>query len=393
ASEEWRTTAFGHYLIEAFRGGSDETGPVDANGDGRIDALEVHDYVSRNVERWARGNRDAVQTPVLLPRGQEGERRARAMSLTMVPPNPGYTAARAPDFTPPDELREGWDKYEKVAQQTPSPAVYTPHLWRQYEATLIRAEQLARAGDQDNARFLLGNQLPALEKEIREAQGLRLDSLENTLAMRWLANLGGQSAKTQQALNELWSAQPSEFRETWPRVLKRSGETDRGETRLRLGLIEGVLDKAAENPGEWDKADALLQVLADPATPPAEVLLLEMLRRYRAAPEEPPAQELVPRLRLALACVQQAEKTALAVRGSGHPYSEQVYAWIADQVLQADRVRCAGQDRLFASRNSAWDDAEVSLKEAQKRYETAAKNALSVQKALDVRDRLTAELP
>src|SRR5262249_16263444 len=78
ASRIWRQTVFGHFLIQGLRGAAS-----DENNDGRLNAWEVFSYLSPNVQRWVRDNRDETQTPLLLPRG-DGQRRARGMDLTVV---------------------------------------------------------------------------------------------------------------------------------------------------------------------------------------------------------------------------------------------------------------------------------------------------------------------
>src|SRR5581483_8386172 len=78
ASDEFRTTAFTHYLVKGLQGAAD------GNGDGRITARELYDYVRQKVEQWARGNKDDRQEPLLLP----GPDRADEMIVTVVSSSP-----------------------------------------------------------------------------------------------------------------------------------------------------------------------------------------------------------------------------------------------------------------------------------------------------------------
>src|SRR5262249_55147391 len=127
-SDDLHQTVFGYHLVEGLKGAADE------NGDGRIDAWELYHHVSASVERWVRANREAVQTPILLPWDKEGERRARAMHLTMVeqPYQPPEPAQAAPLET--STLQQEWERCQQLAGQLPSPAVYTPQLWQEYRA-------------------------------------------------------------------------------------------------------------------------------------------------------------------------------------------------------------------------------------------------------------------
>src|SRR5262249_20697792 len=62
------------------------------------------------------------------------------------------------------------------------------------------------------------------------------------------------------------------------------------------------------------------------------------------------------------------------------------------QVEEADRERRLGEDLLFAS-NPFRDKAQAHLSNAEKTYEQAKVIALGVRKALDLRDRVMADLP
>ena len=74
-SDEWRKSIFAHYLLEGLKGAADR------DGSGRINALELHQYVADNVEKWVRANRGTeLQTPVLLG----GDQRASEIELVVV---------------------------------------------------------------------------------------------------------------------------------------------------------------------------------------------------------------------------------------------------------------------------------------------------------------------
>src|SRR5262249_12104716 len=124
ASEEARRTVFAHYFLEGLKGGADK------NNDGRIDAWELHQFTAAAVERWVRVNREALQTPVLLPSGDEGEKRARAMHVTLIEKT--YQArdlAPGASWSPPSELRQAWQRAKQLADSKPFPGSILPHKW------------------------------------------------------------------------------------------------------------------------------------------------------------------------------------------------------------------------------------------------------------------------
>src|SRR5262249_38038046 len=102
-SEEWRQTIFAHHVLEGLRRAT-ESG-------GRGTALALHKYALDRVKRWARHNREAAQTPLLLG----GEERAGALELVAVEgtykaPDPG----KVKPFAPPQELAQAWGESHKL---------------------------------------------------------------------------------------------------------------------------------------------------------------------------------------------------------------------------------------------------------------------------------------
>lgn len=145
SSPEWGHTSFMHHVLRGLEGAADE------NRDKRITGAELVEFVRPRVHDWARDNRAALQTPVLLPRGDEGENRVAAMHLAMTEGPPAEEPAPTP-FDPPPELGAAWAEYRSLATAYVPPTAYTPHLWRQYEAWTLRYEQCVIAGDTDGAR-------------------------------------------------------------------------------------------------------------------------------------------------------------------------------------------------------------------------------------------------
>jgi len=113
--------------------------------------LELIEYVRPHVRDWTRDHRAARQIPLVLPRGEDGERRAKAMHLTMTDGTVPAASAPVP-WEPPIEVEQLWTEYRTLARGTPPPQAYTPHIWREYEAWVLRFEELILAGDTDGAR-------------------------------------------------------------------------------------------------------------------------------------------------------------------------------------------------------------------------------------------------
>jgi hypothetical protein len=386
-SEELRQSIFAYHLAEGLKGAADE------NHDGRVDALELHRYVSAAVERWVRTNREALQTPVLLPWGKEGEDRARGMHLTMIeqpyqPPDP----AQVPTFTVPEGLLQAWQKCQLLADQIPAPVVYAPQAWRQYQETLLRYEQLLRAGDTENADQVAA-QLPNLEREIRQAARLELESVDNTLTMSRLAGTAGPPVPLGATADDLLVTSSAELQLVWERIVQEQGKAPVSSGRLRQELSDLVLQRTATNPADnLERADRLLPLLRSPLHPrPAELHFLSMLAHH--LPQKPAERDLIAVVGLALQVRRAAEQTALALREREHSYSEQLCPWIQPRVNQADEQRRLGQDLLFTTEAARWEKARSYFLQAQAQYEMARRDAEPVRRAFAIRDHVLAELP
>src|SRR5262249_54139498 len=133
---------FAQSLLQGLQGAADD------DNSHRISAWKLYQYVRANVERWALTNRNVKQTPVLLPKS-DGQRRAIEIELAAVIKKPDIDTDKAPglNFKVPAELNEAWKKSDRLRAQVPSPAVYTPQLWREYNDTLLQCEHVLRGGD------------------------------------------------------------------------------------------------------------------------------------------------------------------------------------------------------------------------------------------------------
>jgi serine/threonine-protein kinase len=390
ASEEWRQTVFAHYIIEGLRGAA-------ADRNGRVDALSLYQYVAGNVTKWAWANRAALQTPVLLG----GEERARGIELVVVRGKYQPADAEVPVFQVPTMLTAAWQSFRDLQQQVPPPAAYAPHLWRQYQETLLRYEQLIRAGDTRKTTDVY-RRLNGLKDEIGKARAVDRPSAQFALPLP--VALGKTSdlfedKDVKDKFNQLWTAKDDGRSRTWEDMEKDAGERSR---ELRLQLCGLFLDRAAVDPQQnLRKAADLLHILCWKGNErPAELHFLAMLQAPdNLAPDRPPADLLATALKVRAL----AENVALAIpldraeyrprqRPTMHPYSEQVFPWIQAKVLRADEQRQQGQDLLFADKDS-WGKARQLLADAEKLYREAQDDAAAVRGAMQTRDEVFAALP
>ena len=106
-------------------------------------------------------------------------------------------------------------------------------------------------------------------------------------------------------------------------------------------------------------------------------------------------QKLLAAVSQAILVRRQAERTALGVtsRARDYSYCEQIYPWIGKRVEAADAERRLGEDQLFSSEKSAWDQAATALGKSRLLYSEIADRAATIRAALAARDHALADLP
>lgn len=379
-----RSTVFTEYVVKGLRG--------EAGDRGRVNAEKLYEWVRANVAGWARDNRGAAQTPVLLPGGLEGQKRAKEMDLVVV----SHAAARPAEQPPtesaklPPELKTAWEDCFRLRGQTPAPWLDAPHVWHEYVDTLLRYEQLMRAGDPHAAA--LATVLATLKAALPRRASLQSVIYAPALADATSATTRSKSAD---AVEDLWKSDPKEWQQKWDSIRKTSGS----DSASRVQLSEFLVNKAAEDPANGLHKARLLLDLVDHVSNdrPADAQFMALLDRD-LAPGNGKAFLAPPELvALALHTRQLAEAVALAALTEGEAaqasYAEQIRPWIAAQVQAADAKRRQGEDRLFPSMEDEWQKGRADLEAARTGYTEAQRLVVGLRPALSMRDRLFAELP
>lgn len=388
-SPDWQETFFGHYLLEALRGGSDTT------GDGRINAWELYSWVKSQVEVAVWNNRQSYQSPVIFPSGGLGQSRAQQIAITMVPSNYVPEDPRnAPQFTPPPELETAWQTYQQLASQLPPPSAYSPQLWREYIDTLLRYDELVRRGDQVNSSDLL-ILMAELQQDINQNRTLTLSSAQNSLEMPAVAGLSPtpQTDWTDE-WNKIWNADPKDLPKIWDATSKQVLASADAQI-VQMNFFDYLLQNAAGLPiSNLHKAASLIDLVRDPRFPlPFQMHYLQMLSKY--LPAQLPSNELadLPQQSLLLALF--ADQAALGIdpNSTGYPYCEWVHSWGARFVEQGNKSRLLGEDLLFTGDPVSWQQAEQNFQAARSQYGNSLQVTGVVQKALATRDLVMPMLP
>jgi hypothetical protein len=386
ASEDFGQTAFAHYFLEGLRGAADK------DHQGSVTVQKLFDYVSGEVERWARHNREALQTPILLGK------KDLAADMEVVRLTGNYEPR---NLTPPLDwtrtpLLKEWEQRDRL-EKAAHPATFAPLQWRQYQDVLLRYEALLRYGDEANASRL-EDSLKKLKGQIEEAKQRESKALTNSLAMPTALGwpvAGKEAQVVSEPFERLWNEGKSakEFEQQLGAILNGAGISN-VQSQLRRGRLDSLLlEKARGSEKDFVRACEILRALGDSPTAlrPAEahfaLMVDHVFTRYLEKSWDWPT------LQLALAVRGRAEAAALGLKeGVGVAYSERVLPWTRSQVEEADRLRRRGEDLLFGSPREV-QEGQTALKQAEKLYEEAQARAEKVRTALLTRDRALAELP
>jgi hypothetical protein len=141
ASSRIRCSVFGHFLELGLAGAADE------NGDGRVSLRELHGYLVKNVDGWARQHRAARQTPQLCASDADDFQ----ITWSLAPRDLArLTAAPLPDDSRDSvaaaaKLVEPWRLYAELAAHHPQH--YAAWKWQEVEHDLLWLEAAAAAGN------------------------------------------------------------------------------------------------------------------------------------------------------------------------------------------------------------------------------------------------------
>ncbi len=430
-SEEWGQSAFAHFVIEGLKGAAKK------GQKGPVTVADLHAYVTEEVTRWAAGNRNALQTPIILPAANDG----KSIDLVMIDqPYSGGDAKTDPkvreerdtrqkqwEADQPD-LKNAWADCNRLREAVPSPAVYSPQLWREYRETLLRYEQILRAGDPTGAKGTLNKRLATLRGDIENARGANVDaSLRDALPMPavlgkaslwWEKNPDGKprADEVRKLFDDFDRAPKADRAKTWKALEDWAGaQQPEAEKNLHLHLVRlRVTDLLLRRLTEQNVAVPALEEFRDkleivwkpdPAAP-VEAHTAVMLLRDLDKSLPPSAPEVIRQaLRVRLLAEDAALGTAVfddldrpesynpSASHDFHPYSEQVYAWVRERIEKADALRFDGENLMFTAQPGDWTEAGKKLGEAEKEYREAGRDAAIVRQAFKTRDRVLAELP
>lgn len=385
ASEEMQTSMFAHFVAQALKGEGRTTND-------RVNAGDLHEQLKKHVNEWAKINRARAQTPILLSAASL----PGTVELVRVTSHE-QEKATSPKYNPGD-LKKDWEAWRDL-KTTAAPQVYSPHYWRLYQETLLRYEQLMRAGDPTDQAAKLKTNLGELAVLIRKARTLdgALDCVGNSFPMPRVLGFRPKEELAESVLRNYLARQKDEdlkarTESRKPFADKTQFEKQYWQARLsRLVLSDQLAkekfngERAREQLGQIAK-DMDIAVQLSP-----EVHLVRMLNDV-----DPAMDKDVKTLALAVSVRMLAEEVALSMPDKNAPgelYAEVIFQRIKEGIEKADATRRKGEDLLFGEPSLHAGKALQELTDAKNQYESVRLKAQQVREALALRDELAADLP
>ena len=381
-SPEWGRTTFSHYLHDGLNGSAD------SDHNQRLTVWELFEHVRPRVHDWARDNRAALQKPVLLPKA-DGEARARAITLASVTEAKASPAVAPTPFEPPAELQQLWGEYRTLASANPSPIAYAPHIWREYEAWVLRYESLFLEGTPEAA----GTAFAKAADARRRMEALRkLPVPPQNLAIPF--SLGGLTrpkefpAAIVSGLAQLAAATETDRSKLWASI--RNNVPGADPESLRILWCQGLVNWVAVDPANRLAVAPSILALMTEGMPvrPSEIHLLEMFAKH--APKFAKSDELGPLLGQLLESRERGERLASGVDRTGRS-STYAARWDRDEVQRGDGLRRRAEDLSFATSPQSWELAKAT--DAGPAYNIATNQARLITDAVEAWYRAAAILP
>ena len=297
------------------------------------------------------------------------------------------------------DLKNDWQTWRDLKQNA-APHVYSPHYWRLYQETLLRYEQLLRAGDPTEQAAPLKKNLAELAVLIRAARTLdsALDCVGNSFPMPRALGFRPKVEIAEPVLRNYLARMKDEDLEKrkearQPFADKSQFEKVYWQTRLSQLVLLKQLENEAFN---GDQAGAqLAQILKDLDIAPQlapEVQLVQMLNDADPAMEKKDNKVVATAVRVRML----AEEVALSMPAKADPaelYAEAIFQNFKAKVEAADETRRKGEDLLFGEPSVQAGKALEELTDARKRYDGIRLEAQQVREAYALRDAVAADLP
>lgn len=327
-------STFGHYFRQGLAGAADrDTG----NGDGSVSLIELSEFVSQHVDRWARHHRGTSQTPVLVT-SQPGLDFPLALSLnpdslTQLINSDANTRRPAPTISI-QRLDKLWSKLD--AFRDAELYQHEPIGWRDLEHRLLGLEQLAISGQA--YRSLAERTLAAAEAQVQAIDGRLLQAARSRSIVDHCNVLSADAWRLPSGLKMHTLALSEYFakidRDGSIEVARQLGKfSQEPSPTLLTTTMEGLSSEVAS---EWESGQ-----------------FLRLLERYQH-PDMPWEGSESSKSGIELLLTGQSRLRTLAVPSDvdGKPSDGRVHGWVRSLIASVDRDRRLAEDLVFTRSQS-----------------------------------------
>ena len=361
SSAEMRGSVFGQYLRLGLAGAADLP-DEGGNHDRRVSLKELENYLTKHVDAWSRKNRGVSQQPMLIPSDVSDFRLTCSLDRSrldrLLTKFKSGSAAEA--TVSRDNLNKLWTSYSDLRNSHADSVA--PLEMGKLRRQLVWLEQASQAGSAyrgfaNKAEDQLRKLSSVLDEKVNPKDVVGREPLR--VADYSDIRVAGLAAR----LHSVY-------------LLARMGQ-------LNSDVIDDILVKSSEIEveGTWDKLEAMLEVSPNQTSINSLgiVHFLKLMRRYESLRGTPAAAgSLVPALQL------QLEADSAAV-----PSDPRAQSWIQEVIKAADVARRRSEDSLFNTGNAD----PISIDAAKSGYHEATSIANEVQKAWQLSDLVSSELP
>jgi hypothetical protein len=339
----------------------------DALADGRLFTNEWLNAVSQQTNDWSREHRAQAQTPLLLPVGEESQRRCTRQYLGTV------SRAVLPDvaprpYEPSAELTAARQRYIDLDRGDWHPAQWVGARWMRYGSWLMQAEEASVLGHTQEVQRTLN------EAEQERSAILRERDLQAPAQTTALTRAFGATTEERTSvalldnLHNSTEAKRTAAEAAWANVANQPAQRNQATRDLLRWLAVDPLPRRATA----ERAALLMEHDADGST--VERHSLELFLRH--APKG--------RLdtRMGLAATQLLELRVLAEECWSSPGAEAAWPWFRANVRKGDTYRCPADDHVFATGDTPNYDKALAVSErAREHYSDATVQFVRAQHA------------
>ncbi|MEX0641262.1 MAG: vWA domain-containing protein [Pirellulales bacterium] len=415
AAPELGASVFGFFVKRGLQGNADKEGF--GNDDSFVSVEELSKYVRTNTAAWVRDNRDDRQQPLLLQAGKDAASSAGAPLLRYGSQLPGVadptgSEAREARTARLDRIRgrldrvrqSGWEHHARLAGRARQ---RQPLQWHAFQDHLLRAEQLAMAGEAPQYAAEQFNRELAQVETLRDSMSrvTTSDDLPNSLALaESLALTSHTRAEVEQLAKQLadGTATAESMRGKSYPVRAQAVWQALATNDSRMGDAQASSSGKAADAKILDRIETLLKAVEPTGGLAREFVEIHFLRMLGAPPGDNPyspkdqrgyLNRFENKLPGLAAAVQNAIDRRAEAERRAAPTDERIHYWLRPLVDAGDKNRRLAEDLLFVGRQADLEQSQQASAKAAASYAKAKKISSALAAAYGVRDRAWAEIP